>query len=140
MAAPSSDSSPLFHAAEVDPASLSLFRRLESLISQLLDRRPPLVAQTAAREGLIEPYVFRRTGEGGGVFGHWDVDSAGLPVYHYTMDQRRSLTSFYLNTANQDRRDHWHQIGNNRITGLVSNDGVVQCFLADRGGIFLNQF
>src|SRR6266567_3893054 len=36
-------------------------------------------------------------------------------------------------------RDHWHQIGNDRITALASNDGTVQFYIADRGGMFLNR-
>ncbi len=33
-----------------------------------------------------------------------------------------------------------HQIGNDEITGLASNDGTVQVYVGDRGGRFLNHF
>ncbi len=78
--------------------------------------------------------------EGSGAFGAWSLDADGLPVYRYELNHRLNPRAYYVNTQGFDRRDHWHQIGNDRITGLAGNDGVVQVFLADRGGIFLNRY
>jgi hypothetical protein len=38
------------------------------------------------------------------------------------------------------RRDHWHQVGNDRLNALASNDGIVQVFVMEQGGMFLNHF
>ncbi len=75
----------------------------------------------------------------GGAFGHWTLDAAGLPAYVYEMDQYNDLRALYPNTQGLNRRDHWHQIGNDRVTGLASNDGTVQLYVADRGGTFVNR-
>ena len=80
---------------------------------------------------------------GNGQFGEWfidDLDENGLPAYEYTVDQHQDPIAEYPNSEHIKRTDHWHQIGNNRITGLVSNDGFVQAYVADRGGMFLNHF
>jgi len=87
----------------------------------------------------IDPQRFAPDNEeGSGSFGRWGIDAEGLPVYVYDMNQRRDLRAYYINSEGLDRRDHWHQIGNDRLTALASNDGVVQVYLATRGGIFLN--
>ncbi len=87
-----------------------------------------------------DPYRFQPTEEGSGAFGRWTLDDSGLPAYRYEMDQYKDLRARYTNTEGIDRRDHWHQIGNDRVTGLASNDGIVQFYMADRGGIFLNRY
>src|SRR3954452_13673884 len=86
-----------------------------------------------------DPRKFEDTEEGSGAFGRWIVDEYGLPAYQYEMDQYADERAKYPNTEGLDRRDHWHQIGNDRVTGLASNDGIVQLYMADRGGIFLNR-
>lgn len=62
-----------------------------------------------------------------------------MPVYHYTLNQATSRHAEYPTTDGYLRRDHWHQIGNDRITAMASNDGVIQVYLADRGGVILNR-
>jgi len=84
--------------------------------------------------------TFQPNEEGSGVFGKWTLDSAGLPAFRYEADQYRDPRAAYPNTEKLDRRDHWHQVGNYRITALASNDGTVQVYMADRGGVFLNRF
>lgn len=77
---------------------------------------------------------------GSGIFGQWRLDAEGLPAYHYTLDQYADPRAKYPNSLNLDRRDHWYPIGNDRITALVSNDGTIQFYMADRGGTLLNRF
>lgn len=84
--------------------------------------------------------VFSPRAEGSGIFGKWALDEYGLPAYRYTLDQWRDPRARYPNTENLNRRDHWHQIGNDRITALVSNEGFIQVVIGDRGGVFLNRF
>ncbi len=88
----------------------------------------------------IDLLAFVDTQEGSGHFGSWELDASGLPAYRYEMNHRRNPRAYYVNTQGADRRDHWHQFGNDHITGLAGNDGVVQVYLADRGGIFLNRY
>ena len=85
-------------------------------------------------------HTFEPTDEGSGIFGRWQLDANGLPCYDYELDQYADPRAFFPNTARLDRRDHWHQIGNDRITALASNDGTIQVYLGDRGGVFLNLF
>ncbi|MBI1258200.1 MAG: hypothetical protein GC204_12075 [Chloroflexi bacterium] len=123
----------LMRDAELDHSSLILtlrrwFRRSPKPI--------PLEAQAASDD----PRRFQPTSEGSGIFGEWSLDANGLPCYVYTLDQYTDIRARFPNSANLDRRDHWHQIGNDRVTGLASNDGTVQVYLGDRGGVFLNYF
>ncbi len=130
--------SALIEAAELHP--LSFWQRLARL--QFRTHRPIAespVAQTAG-EGGDPARRFRPTEEGSGIFGRWTVDEAGLPAYEYTFDQYQDARASYPNSEGRDRRDHWHQVGNQRVTALASNDGVVQVYLADRGGVILNKF
>jgi hypothetical protein len=83
---------------------------------------------------------FEPVEEGGGIFGRWLLDKAGLPAFRYELDQYGSEGGIYRDSEDRERRDHWHQIGNQRITALASNDGMVQVYLGDRGGVFLNRF
>lgn len=84
--------------------------------------------------------TFEPTDEGSGIFGEWTQDDIGLPAYDYTFDQYRDPRALFPNSEKLDRRDHWHQIGNRWVTALGSNDGTVQVYLGDRGGVFLNKF
>ncbi len=87
-----------------------------------------------------DPRVLQSTTKGSGIFGRWILDDAGLPAYRYDLDQYKDTRARYPNTDHLDRRDHWHQIGNDRVTALASNDGTIQVYLGDRGGVFLNRF
>jgi hypothetical protein len=72
----------------------------------------------------LKPRVFPPIKEGDNVgdgdFGHWGLDDANLPCYHYTMNQLTNRHAYYVNSEGIERRDHWHQIGNKRVTGLAS--------------------
>ena len=133
MPANSPPPSLLMHDAGLERPSL------ERALRRLL-KRPSEPLQVAAQAGSDDPYTFQPTSEGSGIFGEWTLDANGLPAYEYTLDQYADTRARFPNTANLDRRDHWHQIGNDRVTGLVSNDGTVQVYLGDRGGVFLNYF
>lgn len=85
-------------------------------------------------------YFFTPTHEGNGIFGYWTVDQNGLPAYDYKLDQYSDARAQFPNSENLDRRDHWHQVGNRWVTALASNDGTVQVYLGDRGGVLLNKF
>ncbi len=114
----------------VEPVLVRMMRRLTG-------KRARSDFQAEAAEDV---HTFQQTEEGSGVFGRWLVDGNGLICYQYELDQYADPRAFYPNVAGIDRRDHWHQIGNDRITALASNDGTVQVYLGDRGGVFLNLF
>ncbi|NOG51726.1 MAG: hypothetical protein HND48_21575 [Chloroflexi bacterium] len=113
--------------------------RIRRLERWLLHQRPldvdvPLSAQAS------DPRVFTPTEEGSGSFGRWIVDDAGLPAYAYEMDQFDDPRAVYRTTTGEERRDHWHQVGNRHIMAMASNDGTVQVYVCDRGGVIVNRY
>ncbi|NVM56224.1 MAG: hypothetical protein HWN66_21185, partial [Candidatus Helarchaeota archaeon] len=60
------------------------------------------------------------------------LDQFNLPAYSYTCMQTIDLTA-RTNTSGKDSVDHWHQVGNDRITLTAHNGGYMQFFIADRG-------
>ncbi|MCA0456230.1 MAG: hypothetical protein LCI00_19785 [Chloroflexi bacterium] len=115
------------------------FRQRQPSTSQPAANDPDAIF-TAASVFADPAKKFEPTSEGSGIFGEWTVDEIGLPAYNYTFDQYRDPRALFPNSEKLDRRDHWHQIGNQRVTALGSNDGTVQVYLGDRGGVFLNKF
>jgi len=97
----------------------------------------PYLHQTQPTK-IPDPRLFEGSDDGGGIFGRWIVDSAGLPAYSYELDQYTNPYARTVTSQGFDRRTHWHQIGNDRVTGLVSNDGIVQLYSADRGSVIFN--
>jgi hypothetical protein len=108
----------------------ALIRTLQSAARRI--SRPP--------KELGDPRTFKPATQGSGAFGRWTLDQARLPAYEYRMDQYRDARAKYPDSEWRNRRDHWHQIGNHRVTALASNDGTVQLYLCDYGGVFLNRF
>lgn len=105
-----------------------------------LFRQRPLDISTPFASQAADARAFTPTEEGSASFGRWTLDDAGLPAYQYELRQEVDPRAAYVNTEKLDRRDHWHQVGNRRVTALASNDGVIQVYMADRGGVFLNRF
>jgi hypothetical protein len=120
-----------------DAPDLNRIQRLERF---LFRQRSSTTAVPFAAQSVSDPRVFQPNEEGSGSFGRWMLDEAGLPAYEYQIDQYSDPRAAYPNTEELDRRDHWHQVGNQRITAMASNDGTVQVYLCDRGGVFLNRF
>lgn len=77
-------------------------------------------------------FTKQRTNYGNGRFGQWFTDQFDLPAYEYTCMQTRDPVA-KTNTSGKDSIDHWHQVGNDRITLTAHNGGYVQFFIADRG-------
>src|SRR5260221_1842624 len=129
----------LQRAGDIPTPSPKIINRLAQIFAGQHPIRviPKTVTRSAA--ATIDPSDFQDTEEGSGAFGRWNLDAAILPCYRYDMNQRRDVRAYYVNTEGQDRREHWHQVGNDCVTALASNDGTVQVYLANRGGIFLNR-
>ena len=69
---------------------------------------------------------------GNGHFGKWETDEFNLPAYEYRCKQVIDPIA-RTRTSGPDSIDHWHQIGNDRVTLTAHNGGYLQFFLADRG-------
>lgn len=68
--------------------------------------------------------------EGGGIFGNWTVDRYGLPAYDYTLDQTNDSRGARADL--RDRRDAWHQLGNDAIIANAYNEGYTQLWSQQR--------
>lgn len=68
--------------------------------------------------------------EGAGVFGEWITDRYGLPAYDYTLDQTNDPRGARADL--RDRRDAWHQLGNDAIIANAYNEGYVQLWSQQR--------
>lgn len=126
---------PFLDAAELPTAS-----RIRRWERRLLGQRPLQTASGFAAQDAPDPRLFTPSEEGSGSFGRWTLDAAGLPAYDYEMDQHADPRAAYRTTEGATRRDHWHQVGNRRVTAFASNNGVLQVYLGDRGGVTLNHF
>ncbi len=108
--------------------------------SNLTPGDPPYVPppESCTPASATAPMGFPACNAGGGVFGTWNVDGLGLPAYDYGLDENADARAAFFNTERLDRRDHWAQIGNHRVTSLVTNDGYVVVTTRDRGPTLLN--
>lgn len=78
---------------------------------------------------------------GSGHFGQWITDEFGLPAYRYTCDQTtdpKAVTS--VTPGMLAPTEHIHQVGNDRITAIVSNFGHVRVRQDEGSPKFLNDY
>ncbi|MGA9668609.1 MAG: hypothetical protein WBQ94_05330 [Terracidiphilus sp.] len=78
---------------------------------------------------------------GSGHFGEWIEDEFALPAYRYTCDQisdPKAITS--VTPGILAPTEHIHQVGNDRITAIVSNEGHVRVRQDEGGPKFLNDY
>jgi len=80
---------------------------------------------------------------GSGDFGKWINDEYDMPAYQYTCNQYQIPEKLPLTGKDSiwgDYRNHFSQIGNDRIIGLISNFGYIK-IRQDEGGVkFLNDY
>ncbi|HEY1766591.1 MAG TPA: hypothetical protein VGG26_03015, partial [Terracidiphilus sp.] len=96
--------------------SLSSALAAPPLLSMFLD---PNTARAAAPVN-SKPY-------GSGHFGEWIEDEFGLPAYRYTCDQASDPKAITPVTPGiLSETEHVHQVGNDRIIAIASNDGHVR--------------
>jgi len=69
---------------------------------------------------------------GNGHFGKWIIDANGLPAYDYTCNQYLDPIAKTPTTYGYSV-DHFHQLGNDRITATAHNGGYIQVLEASRG-------
>ncbi len=78
---------------------------------------------------------------GSGYFGHWIEDEFGLPAFLYTCDQNHdSKAVTELNAGMLLPSEHIHQVGNDRLTAIVSNYGTVRVRQDEGAPKFLNDY
>jgi hypothetical protein len=79
--------------------------------------------------------------DGSGHFGTWFEDEFGLPAYRYTCNQTTYPAAVTPVTPGiLGRTEHIHQVGNDRITAIVSNFGHVRVRQDEGVPKFLNDF
>lgn len=100
--------------------------------------QPPRSLQCALPPG-SHPDRFLTCLRGSGVFGQWVVDEQGLPAYQYDFDAANDPRGAWTLSDGSVRRDHFFQLGNDRIIGVADNRGFVQLLTRDRGPVFLNR-
>jgi hypothetical protein len=101
------------------------------LLSMLVN---PDEGHSATPASAAKPY-------GSGHFGEWIEDEFGLPAYRYTCDQTtdpKAITT--LTPGILSPTEHIHQVGNDRITAIVSNEGHVRVRQDEGAPKFLNDF
>lgn len=76
----------------------------------------------------------------GGIYGEWTTDAAGLPAYEYTLNQHEDDRAVFGREIGVPSRLHWHQIGNDRITAIATNDGWVQLYSHEHGPRWINHY
>jgi hypothetical protein len=78
---------------------------------------------------------------GSGHFGEWIEDEFALPAYRYTCDQTtdpKAVTS--VTPGILAPTEHIHQVGNDRIIAIASNDGYVRVRQDEGSPKFLNDY
>ena len=72
-------------------------------------------------------------------FGNWITDEFGLPAFEYKCDQKTELRAIY-ETPTGPKTLHWHQIGNDKLIAIGTNDGYVQLFSGEKGPKWINDY
>jgi len=73
-------------------------------------------------------------------FGHWVLDEFNLPAFTYTCNQIDDERAKYITSGKKTRTTHWHQVGNDRITAIATNDGYIQLFCGKRDFKWINYY
>jgi hypothetical protein len=77
--------------------------------------------------------------KGSGDFGCWLTDRFGRPAYLYTAAPGEGA-AFTRRDGPAGADDHWHQVGNFRVTASAHADGRVRLFDGTRGGKWVSPF
>ena len=88
-----------------------------------------------------QPSSAQAPADGSGHFGAWFEDEFGLPAYRYTCNQTEDPAALtQLTPGILGPTEHIHQVGNDRITAIVSNFGHVRVRQDEGVPKFLNDF
>jgi len=78
---------------------------------------------------------------GSGNFGRWVEDEFGQPAYRYTCNQMKDPRA--ITPVNPDWREpveHSHQVGNDRLVAIVSNNGTIRVRQDEGSPKYLNDY
>jgi hypothetical protein len=102
---------------------------------------PGLRSAVASESAGSQPTGAQSPADGSGHFGAWFEDEFGLPAYRYTCNQNSDAAATTPVTPGiLGRTEHIHQVGNDRITAIVSNFGHVRVRQDEGVPKFLNDF
>jgi len=76
----------------------------------------------------------------GGIFGRWVADEFGLPAYRYELDHLRDPRGTWDTQMTGKSNRHWHQLGNDRITAIATNEGWIQLYSHEYGPRWINMY
>jgi hypothetical protein len=78
---------------------------------------------------------------GSGYFGEWTEDEFGQPVYWYKCNQVKDYRAVTpVNPIWRAPAEHTHQVGNDRLVAVVSNDGTIRVRQDEGSPKYLNDF
>jgi hypothetical protein len=103
-------------------------------------------ASEEKREGQAEQGKGPKPGEtigdarDGGIFGRWVADEFGLPAYRYELDHLRDPRGTWDTQMTGKSNRHWHQLGNDRITAIATNEGWIQLYSHEYGPRWINMY
>jgi Glycosyl hydrolase 36 superfamily, catalytic domain/Glycosyltransferase family 36 len=75
-----------------------------------------------------------------GIFGHWVSDEFGLPAFRYEIDHLRDPRATWDTLEFGKTNRHWHQLGNDRVTAIASNEGWIQVYSHEFGPRWINMY
>ena len=76
----------------------------------------------------------------GGIFGRWVRDEFGLPAFRYEIDHVRDPRATWDTHLFGKTNRHWHQLGNDRVTAIASNEGWIQLYSHEFGPRWINMY
>jgi hypothetical protein len=76
----------------------------------------------------------------GGIFGRWTKDEFGLPAFRYEMDHLRDPRGTWDTQLFGMSNRHWHQLGNDRLTAIATNEGWIQVYSHEFGPRWINMY
>lgn len=100
---------------------------------------PPPASDPACPGGALDPNSVSPCATGSGALGAYVIDDHGLPSFAHHVDTRRDPRAVWTLTDGSTRTDHLFSIGNDRVIGIVSTDGMVELFTRDRGMAIANR-
>lgn len=92
---------------------------------------PPLLSADTSSPSISSTY-------GSAKFGQWAVDTWGLPVYDYTIDQASNPIAHQPELGGSV--DAWSQLGNDHVVADAANHGYVQLWSQDRLYQWMNYY
>ncbi|HTS68328.1 MAG TPA: hypothetical protein VMO17_05045 [Terriglobia bacterium] len=75
-----------------------------------------------------------------GIFGHWVADEYGLPAFRYEIDHLRDPRATWDTHLYGKSNRHWHQLGNDRIIAIATNEGWIQIYSHEFGPRWINMY